>query len=87
MHLYYQDCIKPMVDEWKAGVTSRAEVLHIIKNMTKELFDAESPEVHAEVSAKMKEQVVSTTAEHDDETITPEMFAVYVHTYHDSAWF
>ncbi|KAK0430443.1 hypothetical protein EV421DRAFT_1912921 [Armillaria borealis] len=43
--LYYQDRIKPVVDERKAGVSSRAEVLRIIKDMTKELFNAESPEV------------------------------------------
>ncbi|SJL13413.1 uncharacterized protein ARMOST_16856 [Armillaria ostoyae] len=72
--LYYREHIKPMVDEQKAGVSSHAEVLRIIKDTTKELFEVESPEIHAEMAAHMKEQVVlPSTAEHNDETITPEI--------------
>ncbi|PBK84917.1 hypothetical protein ARMGADRAFT_1036841 [Armillaria gallica] len=77
--LYYKDRVKPLVDEQKAGVSSRSEVLRIIKDTTKELFAIESLEVRTEVSAQMKEQaeaqVVMLTVENSDDT-TPEMYAV-----------
>ncbi len=88
--LYYKDRVKPLVDERKAGVSSRSEVLRIIKDTTKELFATASSEVRVEVSAWMKEQaeaqVVTSTAENGDDT-TPEMYAAYVHTHRDFVWF
>ncbi|PBK63974.1 hypothetical protein ARMSODRAFT_1023607 [Armillaria solidipes] len=73
---FYADHIKPVVDQRKVGISSRGEVLKLIKETTKEMFEVESEEIQSQVLEWMKEQLpVSVT---EDGPITPETFATYV---------
>lgn len=42
---YYNEWVKPLVDVRKEGTSSRGDVLKIIKEMTKEVFEGESEEI------------------------------------------
>lgn len=48
-------------------------MLHVIKDTTKEMFEAESDKIHAQVMQWVKEQVPLSVAEQG--TIMPEMYA------------
>ncbi|KAK0445060.1 uncharacterized protein EV420DRAFT_1484483 [Desarmillaria tabescens] len=54
---YYVDRIKPLVDQRKVGISSRGEVLKLIKDTTKEVFEVESEVVRNQVLEWTKEQV------------------------------
>ncbi|SJK99606.1 uncharacterized protein ARMOST_02914 [Armillaria ostoyae] len=72
---YYAECIKPLVDQRKIGISTRGEVLKIIKETTKEVFEAESEEVQNQVLELTKEQVPLSVTENGIGPITLEMFA------------
>ncbi len=73
---FYADCVKLVVDQRNIGIGSRGEVLRLIKETTKEMFEAESEEIQGQVLEWTKEQPLVSVAE--DGPITPEMFAAYV---------
>ncbi|SJL11244.1 uncharacterized protein ARMOST_14647 [Armillaria ostoyae] len=72
---YYAERIKPLVDQRKIGISTRGEVLKIIKETTKEVFEVESEEVRNQILELTKEQVPLSVAENGIGPITPEMFA------------
>ncbi len=71
---FYVMRVKPIILERKKEGSTRGEMLKLIKDTTKEVFDAESEEVCQMVLQWVKEQVPLTTVE--DGILTPEMYAV-----------
>ncbi|KAK0431147.1 hypothetical protein EV421DRAFT_1912116 [Armillaria borealis] len=74
---FYATQVKPIVLQRKEG-SMRGEVLKLIKDTMKEVFEAESEEVHQMVLQWVKEQVPLTAVE--DSVLTPEMYAVAMKT-------
>ncbi len=73
---FYATRVKPIVIQRKKEGSMRGEVLKLIKDTTKEVFEAESNEVRQMVLQWVKEQVPLAATE--DGVLTPEMYAVYV---------
>lgn len=73
---YYDERVKPIVDEKKKGVSSRGEVLKIVKETTKEVFVGEANDICKEILREVKAQAVLVPGK--DRVMMPEMYAVYV---------
>ncbi len=71
---FYAMQVKPIILERKKEGSTRGEMLKLIKDTMKEVFDAESEEVRQMVLQWVKEQVPLTAVE--DGVLTPEMYAV-----------
>ncbi len=71
---FYAMQIKPIILERKKEGSTWGKMLKLIKDTTKEVFDAESKEVRQMVLQWVKEQVPLTAVE--DGVLTPKMYAV-----------
>jgi hypothetical protein len=73
--LYYKDRILPVVRERLESIKDhKGPIIQIIREVTKDLWSNENPDIRAEVATKMEEQVLEQENGEEDAQRTPQQY-------------